>query len=189
MVSYQTPPNLLALRHVEAGMQMPLPSNQWQIEVQDWHGTVLSGIQQYLIEHATGPQDHSWAKFFKTSNTTAERALCHAQRVRVNGGYANVNVFGMALILAFGGVTIIASLSCRHLGVWLQKRRTEGSSGRNVAWIQDEMFQLHRVACQARGLGHWKGEGDLVPVTENGELFKSHWAVDVREEENGSAPA
>ena len=54
-----------------------------------------------------------------------------------------------------------------------------------MPWIQDEMFQLHRAAYQARKLGHWKGEGDLVPVTDQGEVFQSHWEADLGGEENG----
>ncbi|KAF2186125.1 hypothetical protein K469DRAFT_687516 [Zopfia rhizophila CBS 207.26] len=179
MVAYQTPPNLLALRHVEAGRQLSMSNNQWQLELQDWHGTVLSGIQQYLVSHATGPTDVSWAKYFRTPNTTAGQQLCHAQKVRISGKYANISVFGLASITVFGGVCILASLVCKHVGVWVHRKRPDACEGKSVPWIQDELLQIQRAAYQARGLGSWKGEGDAVPVTEKAEVFASHWVVDL----------
>jgi hypothetical protein len=182
MVSYSKPAKLLAQGALESNIQLPLPNNQWQLEVQDWHGTVLSGIQQYLVQHATGPSNQEWVKYFRSTNGTADGTLCHAQKVRISGGYANINVFGLAFILGLGGVVILASLVLKHMGIWIQKRRPGANGGLNVPWIQDDLFQLHRAAYQVMGLGHWHGGGDMVPITAKGELFRSHWAYNLEEE-------
>ena len=175
MVSYPPSPNLVAYETAEAGLQLSLPNNQWQIELQDWHGTVLASLQQYLVDHATGPADPSWYRYIQRPNTTAEKTLCHSQKVRISGEYSSVNVFGLAFIIGIGGVILLMDLICQHVVVELKSRRKSGIS----AWRQDDLLQLHRAAYQARGLGTWKDLSSHVPVTNPGETFKSHWVTDL----------
>lgn len=58
------------------GMQMPLPSNQWELEVQGWHHTSLAALQRTLLEMATGPFDTAMDAMWFIANTSTERKVC-----------------------------------------------------------------------------------------------------------------
>lgn len=40
-------------------LQVPLPDNQWQIDVEKWHNIALASFQQSTLTLAAGPQDPS----------------------------------------------------------------------------------------------------------------------------------
>ncbi|KAI0487734.1 hypothetical protein F4859DRAFT_525796 [Xylaria cf. heliscus] len=46
----RNPPDLVADKRAGMGLQLPLPENQWQIEVQDWHATVITLLQQGILQ-------------------------------------------------------------------------------------------------------------------------------------------
>jgi hypothetical protein len=46
------------------GVQGPLPSNQWQLDVEHMHATTLAALQRMIIEQATGPTDPTVQRFF-----------------------------------------------------------------------------------------------------------------------------
>lgn len=47
--------SLTARHKLLGGVQGPLPSNQWQLEVKHWFTTVLADLQRSVVETATGP--------------------------------------------------------------------------------------------------------------------------------------
>lgn len=66
---------------LNAGIQGPLPSNQWQSDVEHLHATTLAALQRMTIEQATGPTDQNLQRFFIRPNDDMEReARC--QQVR-----------------------------------------------------------------------------------------------------------
>lgn len=61
-------------------LQGPLPSNQWQLEVENWHNIELVGYQSALIESATGPGDSGMLKYYwKQPSNDEERYVCGNQ--------------------------------------------------------------------------------------------------------------
>ena len=65
-----------------SGIQRPLPSNQWQLDVEYWSAIQLAVIQRTMIEFANGPD---WPKIEQhlgsplKSGTDAERDFCTSQ--------------------------------------------------------------------------------------------------------------
>ena len=63
------------------GIQGPLPTNQWQTEIQHLHSTSLAALQRMTVEQASGPNDRSVKRFFIPPDNDMERkARC--QQVR-----------------------------------------------------------------------------------------------------------
>ncbi|KAI9784416.1 MAG: hypothetical protein M1816_000840 [Peltula sp. TS41687] len=177
---------LLAERQVITSTQLPLPRNHWQVEVEDWHGTVFAAIQRFMVEHTIGPDDAAWLKYLQKPNTTAELAMCHTQKVRVGSNFSNINVFGLAFIIALGGLIILTNLVLRNVIVRLLARRPNCQSGMAVPWLQDGLLQVQRIAYQACGEGTWEGLGDTVPVTKRGELLRNLWDLSESSSSQGS---
>jgi hypothetical protein len=70
------------------GIQGPLPTNQWQTEIQHLHSTSLAALQRMTVEQASGPNDRSVKRFFIPPDNDMERkARC--QQVR---NFSNYNV-------------------------------------------------------------------------------------------------
>lgn len=70
---------LLARNSYIGGYQGPLPTNQWQIEVQHWQSTTLAYMQKLLVERATGPSDPAMEAYVDKSLQKPFQDLCHAQ--------------------------------------------------------------------------------------------------------------
>jgi hypothetical protein len=163
VISEESPPKLVAQESDLGGnFQLPLPNNQWAIEVEDWHGTVMAFIQNLIVSHATGPINPAYRKYIVPPNNTEEQQLCHAQKVRSNGSHASINVFGLAFTLAIGCLIICMNMVHGVRIEWLQGRRGK-LSYRRLAWINDEKLQLQRLAYERSGIGPWN-VSSLVPT-------------------------
>ncbi|KAI1115315.1 hypothetical protein F5Y14DRAFT_450132 [Nemania sp. NC0429] len=87
------------------GVQPPLPSNQWQVEVDSWHSAIMSLIQHGLLEYVMGPDDEELRKYVLAPPTPEERAACERQRVRTSqGGFANVSGLGLFFTIGLGAI-------------------------------------------------------------------------------------
>lgn len=60
------------------GIQGPLPSNQWQLEVKHWFRTTLADLQRSVVETATGTMGMS-TQWMRQPQTPEERLLCRSQ--------------------------------------------------------------------------------------------------------------
>lgn len=72
---------LLARAGVRDGLQGPLPTNQWQKEVEHWFNTTLASLQQSFVKLARGPDDDSVLEWLvRPANTsTREAGYCKDQ--------------------------------------------------------------------------------------------------------------
>ncbi|KAI0975411.1 hypothetical protein F4678DRAFT_420197 [Xylaria arbuscula] len=175
-------------RHLVAGQslvggsfQLPLPSNQWQVEVQFWHATIMSMIQYGLLEYMTGPNNEGFQKYVKTPTLPGEQALCKRQRIRISQGFANVSGLGLFFTISLGTVVILlAFLLDNIMGciTWLSK----GDGKKHRAWIQDDILHLQRLAYGQEELvgARWIATDDDIPLVEgNGFLdpiVRQHYA-------------
>jgi len=71
--------SLTARTSINGGHQAPLPSNQWQLEIQHWHASVMAHLQRQFLEAATGPRDPKLESIFRFAETPEERDLCSNQ--------------------------------------------------------------------------------------------------------------
>lgn len=70
----------LTSRHGLAdGTQGPLPDDQWQSEVENWHNITLTSLQS-VVNSAIGPNDPGILKYFWASpKTSGQKYLCKNQ--------------------------------------------------------------------------------------------------------------
>ena len=162
-------PNLLAEQTAMSPWQMPLPVNQWILELQDMHNTVLSMLQRCIVDYARGPGSKA-QKFIAEPKPGAARQLCGMIRARADGRFSNISTYGLALTLAFGTLVIVVNLAIVDTISWVQRWRGTRSK-RHQAWLGDNLHQLQRQVFEARGQGVWKGEEVAVPVTVHGDMI------------------
>ena len=112
----------------------------------------------------------------------AAHALCSNQRVRNTGSYQSFSGLGLIIIIVFGSLIIILSLTVETCVATLRRRRARyqpvnneenadsGGDHREIARIADRMLQLQRMALvAAQPQTKWEGRMDQVPYTANPE--------------------
>lgn len=70
--------SLIARHGLVGGLQGRLPSNQWQLEVENWYGAALADIQRSTLELVTGPTDPAMFKYIKRPQTAEEHSVCRS---------------------------------------------------------------------------------------------------------------
>ena len=147
-----------------------IPDNQWTIEVSSWMAVSMAKLQQLAVQYVTGPPTESDKASVVKPTTRYERAMCHSQKVRVSSGVTSFSVLGMSIILVVGSLIILTSLFLSSL-VSTIRRKHGREDYRSLQWAMDDNLQLHRLAYEEAGQGHWRGGVDSVPVTKRGELI------------------
>lgn len=72
--------SLISRFSLDEGTQGPLPDNQWQLEVQNWHNTSLVNFQGAVLDQATGPDNIDMLRnFWRGPKSDAEKKLCKSQ--------------------------------------------------------------------------------------------------------------
>ena len=153
----------LTLMH---GIRNTLPNNQWKIEAVHQDSFVWAVIQILLTDYAigAGAYDPAPHKAVEVPNTPAQKALCSSIRMRKPGGFANINVLGLSLVLTLSCFFMILDLFLLRFLVYLSRFR-RALAPRIDRWIQDGVFQLQRRAYQAHGQGTWERLDHPTPVT------------------------
>ncbi|KAK1753688.1 hypothetical protein QBC47DRAFT_430588 [Echria macrotheca] len=157
---------LKARTSITGGHQAPLPSTQWQTEVQHWHSSVLSHLQWQFVEAVTGPRDPRLNQTFQFARTPTDKSLCGNQKVLMSD-YVSFSIFGLSAILTVGCLVIVLSWILEPLTGWIRRRK--GPPYALLEWTTNGTFQLQRLAFEANGLGTWSRAIDSVPVTRPGE--------------------
>lgn len=181
------PADLLAQRELQAQglFSLPLPNDQWTIELQAWHSTVMTFLQALIVGRAMGPTNPNDGKWIIPPNDTVGHQLCHAQKIRTSGDYANISTFGLVATLALGSLIIVLSISLDVIVGWMQHRRGRTNQKR-LEWICDEELQLQRVAYERSGMGTCEGISKFVPPTLHREQLRP--LADSSFEPKGSRP-
>ncbi|KAF2183698.1 hypothetical protein K469DRAFT_667950 [Zopfia rhizophila CBS 207.26] len=157
---------------LDGGISTGLPDDQWIIEVEGWAANTWTSLQTMISDYAIGAKSHDPVadSYIEPPKTAGERELCQVQKMRKAGGFANVNVFALALIIAVScTVTILDILLLRFL-IFLSKFRS-ALAPRINRWIQDGVLQLQRRAYEALGEGKWKDLEGEIPVTSRNEVL------------------
>jgi hypothetical protein len=169
---------LLATRQVipSAGVSFSLPDNHWTLEVTSWFAIGLAGLQQSIVEYATGPSPDHLANgegiplsTLGDPHSAVTQAICASQMIKSPGGYQNFSVLGLFCILAIGGTIMLFSLNVESVVGFVQKKMDRGEEGR-TRWIADSIFQVQRMMYEGRGYEKWEGQKDIVPVYLGGDL-------------------
>jgi hypothetical protein len=148
----------------------PVPNNQWQLEVWNWHNITMANLQQWTIEYVTGPRNRAYDKYIVQPSAIVSNALCSNQRQRSDDAMS-FNALGVIIILAVGCFIIITNISLPTIVGFIQKRIDVGTY-RRTEWALDEVLQLQRVAYQRSGEGTWRNAESIVPLSTRDEKFR-----------------
>ncbi|KAF2736964.1 hypothetical protein EJ04DRAFT_562032 [Polyplosphaeria fusca] len=157
---------VLANSMVSAGEVPELPSDQWKKEVLSWQSFGWAGMQTFIATALTGPKELDPSADSYTIQPTSEgdKQLCKALKMRKTGGFANINVFGLAFVTTFSLTILLFNLSVLRFMIFLSRfRKTLGP--RIDRWVQDGVFQLQRRAFDAYGEGVWINLEKEIPAT------------------------
>ncbi|KAI9779283.1 MAG: hypothetical protein M1816_003623 [Peltula sp. TS41687] len=152
---------------LEGGNQGPLPSNQWELEVQYWFSTALANLQMIMVDTATGPTDANLTPWLHRPQNREERLACRSQKIR-SDSFASFSTLGLVILLSVGGLIIIISFFLEFLVEWIQRRKNLGIYQR-LEWVTNDTLQLQRLAHEELGFGTWSRTAEDHPVTAPGE--------------------
>jgi hypothetical protein len=162
--------NLKIEKSIFSTYQSPVPSNQWQIEVENWHAIVMSVLQQRFAARVVGPSDKSAAQFLLSPSTPAESAVCGSHRVRIRRGFNNISLFGLLTILIVGFIFMVASLFLDIL-VHVISRLSTTIGERHKDWIHENVLHIQRVAYEGQSRRIWLNMDGDVPITKSHEFL------------------
>ncbi|KAF2463335.1 uncharacterized protein BDR25DRAFT_384635, partial [Lindgomyces ingoldianus] len=157
------------------GIFAPLPSNQWQIEVQNWMNTSLAAIQRSALRFAQPNkvslgQGTSTLRYADAPRGPEMRLLCEKVKSR-SVAHTPFPVRGLGLTLGLGAVIILTNLMLPGVVARWQKRTGKGEYKR-LEWVDGSAFQLRRMAAEGRGVGPWEGkENDVPHLVESRHVF------------------
>ena len=147
----------------------PLPPNQWVIEVKNIHATILASMQSLMLARVSSLSNQDFRQYLDPASSNDEQTLCTSQ-IATRNDYASFSTFGIAMILALGGVIIIIGLSIEFIVNTIRKSSNRGTC-RQVEWDVSEVLQLQRLAFEGQGMGNWRGDADSVPTTAREDRF------------------
>jgi len=159
--------------------QLPLPDNQWEIEVLSWAQQGLAALQAAVQEYAAGPTfavDGGYMKTFGSGvapeNATAYelavdkawKDMCSTQIVHDYQGTLNFSLLGVGVVFGMGILITILSFTVEPLTAWIQ-RKTGLGVARAEAWQRDDNLHTLRLLFETHQRGVWTGSNNMVPVT------------------------
>jgi hypothetical protein len=169
-----------ALIRTSGVIQDGLPDDQWINEVVGWESQVWAGLQILIPDYAIGAKARDpLADFYVMyPKTDAEKALCGMQKMPKASGFVNIDVFGLAFVLAFALLVTVADISILKFFIYLSRFR-RALAPRIDRWVQDGVLQLQRRAYEAEGKSSWIRLDQEIPVTMDRELLED-FQVDLR---------
>ncbi|KAK3216799.1 hypothetical protein GRF29_1g994803 [Pseudopithomyces chartarum] len=156
------PIHLLASDTSNDGVQMPLPDNQWILELQDMHNRVLTSIQRSIVDYARGPSSKAARQFLAVPDENF-KALCGMIRARTSGRFASINTYGLAVVVGLGTVIVLMNVFLESAIRGVQRWRKVPHGGVD-AWVEDGLLQVHKGTVVLREGEEWRGEDGAVPV-------------------------
>ncbi|KAF3005233.1 hypothetical protein E8E14_003097 [Neopestalotiopsis sp. 37M] len=146
------------------GVQGPLPSNQWQVEVSSWWATSLAAWQAVLVERARGVQNPAWFQYRAFPQDQNQRDMCNSQKVR-STLYGSFNMFGLLFTYIAGLLIIISSYSIEPI-IACRYRRTKYKPYKYLDWTTGSILQQQRLVHENAGSGDWDQCTSDVPITD-----------------------
>lgn len=176
--------NFLKVQELVAGLtQLPIPSNQWEIEMSSVFSDALSKLQHQVLEFATGPAAPTNISILRPwvaaeGSTTEDlpfnnafERMCRNQRTKVTEGTVNFSVVGFFVLLGLGLLITVISFFLESIAAFFQKKMTQGVQ-EVKGWDRDESLQVMKSLFELKGAGEWKGTVNNFPTTQTGERFE-----------------
>ncbi|KAH8894585.1 hypothetical protein GQ53DRAFT_820955 [Thozetella sp. PMI_491] len=149
------------------GVQLPMPVNQWQLDVTHWWATMLAGLQAAWVQAARGVTSLDLQPFTFLPNSSYQKQFCNSQKIQ-SSEHASFSMFGLCFTFITGGIIIVISFILEPLLSYLHRKRSHKSYA-YLEWVSNETLQLHRFGYDSVGSGTWSHCTDSVPITSTDE--------------------
>ncbi|RDW62486.1 hypothetical protein BP5796_10788 [Coleophoma crateriformis] len=148
---------------MNSGSQLPLPDNQWQLDVTNWWNIILALLQLTYVDTGQGVTSSELLEFQKIRSTS----------------YTSFNLFALLLIYIGGGLIVVTSFSLEPILACLQRRRKHKEYS-YLEWSTNSTLQLHRLTQEELQIGTWSGCTDKIPITKADEILGSLDISDIK---------
>lgn len=131
-------------------INVPLPDNQWTLEVGGWFSIALARLQHAIVEYSTGPAHTDSEKYQRDTSSSLVRIYantCNRQKGRQLSSSTNYLTFNGVGLLIISVVGVIVLLISPLLELIVGFRRSGKWSQRHLEWKLHGEFQ--RVASQS----------------------------------------
>lgn len=155
--------SLRAKRSLKNSVQAPLPSNQWQLEVERWFEIFMASVQGSAIEAAMGPSAEVMRQFYLPPQEEVGRYFCKNQKIR-SADHANFSVVGLSTTILIGFLIILLNWSIEWIYVKLLWRFPRFNQYARMEWTVNGTLQLQRLAHEELGYGTWRDCDKEVPI-------------------------
>jgi hypothetical protein len=138
-----------------SGISLPVPDNQWELEVDNLFNTTLAFLQHMTVEHASQSnisvdEDRTLWDFIVKEDYPGSEGVCQSQMVRSSAHYS-INVVGLACILGIGGLFIALSWTITSLVPLIHVKLWKCDVCRQqLEWEENSLFVLLRMALESR---------------------------------------
>ncbi|KAI1291187.1 hypothetical protein F5Y03DRAFT_377422 [Xylaria venustula] len=149
---------------LSSGVQLPLPLNQWQIDVTKWWNISLAVLQSSFVGTALGTAPDRLPPL-----NEQEKKLCHSQKILSNA-YSSFNLFALLFTYITSGLIIVVSFIVEPILSFLSRRRNY-KRYEALEWTVNESMQLYRLAQEQTGRESWSGGANSVPVTSSDNML------------------
>ncbi|KAI0451116.1 hypothetical protein F5B21DRAFT_516963 [Xylaria acuta] len=162
--------SLASKSSLSAGLQGPLPSNQWQLDVIYWSNIVKASIQAAFLDMVYfDPPDPSQAKLRRGFTSPNSKSLCNNQKIK-STAYASFSVFGLLFTFVVGGLIVLTSYLLEPISKLLHKKWGFKTHA-HLEWTTNATLQLQRLAHEELGFGTWSNGTEEIPATKPDDLL------------------
>ncbi|KAF2822182.1 hypothetical protein CC86DRAFT_262550, partial [Ophiobolus disseminans] len=143
-----------------------LSNDQWLKELVGWETHVWAGLQHLVADYAIGAAARVPGMTASTRHemNEGEKALCRSVRMRMSGGFVNINVFALSFIIALTCTFTLVDIVLLRILIYTGKFR-RALAPRIERWIQDGVFHLQRRAYEEQEQVEWERLNKEIPVT------------------------
>ncbi|KAF2968840.1 hypothetical protein GQX73_g4747 [Xylaria multiplex] len=162
--------SLASKNSLSAGLQGPLPSNQWQLDVIYWSDIVKASIQAAFLDMVYfNPPDASQLQLRRGFTAPNSKSLCNNQKIR-STAYASFSVFGLLFTFVVGSLIMITSYLLEPISKLLHKK-WDFKTHAHLEWTTNATLQLQRLAHEELGFGTWSKGTEEIPTTAPNDLL------------------
>jgi hypothetical protein len=158
--------SLLSWDSLTGGFQVPLPSNQWELETENWFKIMLADLQAGILDLSAGPWNAEIDRFMIPPSNSGERKVCSSQKIR-STAFTSFTLLGLIIIFVVGVLIILVSALLPTFFKTIHPKTLY----KNLEWTTNDTLQLQRLAHEALGKGTWTGAQQNYPKTKAGEVL------------------
>lgn len=182
--------SLASQEFISQGLMWSMNKKQWQFDVTRWWNLKLAGFQAKFVNTAQGSKNSPFRPYMIPPANDYEWDVCRNQVIKDtihsevtrpsfanmteqkirSAKYANFSILGLVLTYSLGALIVVISFAIPHILRFMQKRGWYDKYS-YLEWEGDTAIQLHRVAQDELGYGHWSSCDDTIPITRPDDLL------------------